>query len=169
MKTKKMSVNVDENQIRKMMIAQFAAEMREKGYDVVFSNKTNKIVSVRQRKNDIIEHFCKKIKKQIKKRYNLDIDFTNNHNLFRIAFQDRKPINSIRTAITDCKKSRTEKTIQHKFESLKAQLKRRYRIDIDFNDDYSLNKISFIDHIDDNDRPKNINVIVHQEKHQIAA
>ncbi len=161
MKTKKMLVEIDENQIRKEMNAQFALEMREKGYDVVFSNNTNKIVSVKPRKKDIVEHLIKKVKEQIRKRYNLDIEFTNNNNLDHISFQDRKPINSVRTTHTEYNTPRIEKTLKHKFDLLKAQMKSRYRLNIEFADDYSLYKISFCE--------QSSNDTINIENNQIAA
>ena len=90
------SIEIDMNKIRKSINEDIASEMKEKGYEVVFSERTLQVKSVKpiadNKKTDKVKTKFDLLKADLLKRYNLKISFTESYRLRCINLNDLFPI-----------------------------------------------------------------------------
>lgn len=95
-KTNFSSVKIDDKEIRKVMNAKFAAELKEKGYECEFSEKTLKLKSIKpiklNVKTDRLKAKFDKLQEDLRRRFNYRISFTESYTLRAFYPIDRDAI-----------------------------------------------------------------------------
>lgn len=90
-KKEKRFVEISEIELRKAFNEMLAEELNEKGYNVVFSKNTMKIVSIQPKTKDIVQHKFERLKIALKKKYKINIEYTDTYCLRSISFANTAP------------------------------------------------------------------------------
>ena len=79
-------IEISEIELRKAFNAMLTEELNEKGYDVVFYKDSLKIKAIHHRKKDVVKHKFERLKVALKKKYNINIEYTDTYCLRSISF-----------------------------------------------------------------------------------
>jgi len=89
-------VSIDMNEIRKSINEELAKELKEKGYEVTFSERTLQVKSIKpiaeNVKTDRVKTKFELLKEDLKRRYHLKISYTESYRLRCINMIDAEPI-----------------------------------------------------------------------------